>query len=79
MKYIVIILSLLMISCQAPIKKINADAWLIDSVDGTLYRVLNNGFEEYLVIIGNRQAEDFMCFHKDQIKEHIKESLKDEE
>jgi hypothetical protein len=41
---------------------------LIDSTDATLYRVLDDGTEEFMNIYLNPEAELFMCWHKDDVK-----------
>jgi hypothetical protein len=57
-----------LIACKEEQEKIEADSWLIDSTDATLYRVLDYGTEEFMNIYLNPEAELFMCWHKDDVK-----------
>ena len=55
-------------ACNDEKEKIEADSYLVDSEDASLYRVLDDGEEEFLVIKGNKEAENFMCWHKEDVK-----------
>ena len=37
-------------------------AWMIDSEDASLYRHVGTADEDAMLILGNPQAEKFMCF-----------------
>jgi len=74
MKVIIIIIFFIsFFGCKDVQKKIDADSWLVDSTDATLYRVLDNGQEEYIHIHLNPEAEQFMCWHKDDVKKWANE------
>ena len=65
------LLSISLISCRSVQEKIEAESWLVDSEDATLYRVVEeNGeeYEEFIPIKGNKSSENFMCWHKDDIQ-----------
>jgi len=44
----------------------------VDSSDASLYRILDDGEEEFLMIKGNKEAEQFICWHKDDTKKWAK-------
>lgn len=48
------------LGCQSAKPK-SGELWLIDSDDSSLYRVLNNGDEEYIPIHENPDISKFVC------------------
>ena len=69
MKTLLLLLILLLFTgCISVQEKVQADAFLIDHQDASLYRKLKDGTEDYLPIPGNRDVRHYMCWHEEDIK-----------
>ncbi len=67
--WVILILALLLMmgltACKQDQLKIEADGWMIDETDSTLFRVVKkNGreYEEFLEIKDNKEMKRFLCF-----------------
>lgn len=53
-------------NCSSLQKKLEADIWLVDPNDGSIYRNVGEDDVEYIYCT-DRSAELFSCMHKDDV------------
>jgi hypothetical protein len=63
---IIVTIGMLMVGCEQ-VPKIQMDIWSFDSSDGTVYRRLDNGNEQFFYCT-SKVAESYHAMHKDDLQ-----------